>query len=116
VTARGEAQEHHLPRRRIVHGAVAVAVTAGVILFLFWLGDFAPAFRSLLRGAQWVVLALGVYWLYHALRPRSHSERRHDDRRDHRRRTTDPPLRHCDTPTTEPRAPGDTEREGQRGA
>lgn len=109
MTARTERHEHQLPRGRIIRAAIAVVVTAAVILFLLWLGNFAPAFRSILRGAGWAVLVLGLYWLYRAVRPRTHGDRRDGDRRDHRRRTNDPPLPHCEIPS-EPRAPGETRR------
>ncbi len=128
MTARGEPHEHperpddreraehpqhaghNLPRGRIIHAAVAVVVIGAVILLLFWLEGVAPAFVSFFRLGRWVALALGVYWLYEALRPRTHGERRGGDRRDHRRRTSDPPLQHCDPPSTEPRAPGEPNR------
>ena len=110
MTPETEQQRHAIPRGRIVHAVIAVVVTAAVMLFLLWLGNFAPAFRSLLRGARWVVLAIGVYWLYLTVRPRTHGERRDGDRRDHRRRTDDPPMPHCEIPSTEPPAPGETRR------
>lgn len=108
MKARIEHSEHHVPRGRVIHAAIAVVVTTAVILGLFWLDGFSPAFQSFFHGARWVALVLGLYWLYHTLRPRRNSDRRDGDRRDHRRRETDPPLQHCDTPTTEPRAPGET--------
>ncbi len=107
---RTEQQSHQIPRGRIIHAAIAVVVTVAVILLLVWLDHFAPAFVSFFRAARWVALALVLYWLYHAVRPRTHGERRDGDRRDHRRRRNDPQLPHCDTPTTEPRTPGETRR------
>ena len=108
VPDRGESHEHRLPRGRIVHAAIAVGVTGAVILALLWLDGFAPAFVSFFGAARWVALGLGVYWVYRALRPRTHGERRNGDRRDHRRRTSDPPLQNCDPPSTAPSAPGET--------
>lgn len=105
-----EHAEHPLPRGRLIHAAIAIVVTVAAILLLFWLGNSEPAFRSFARGGRWATLVLGVYWLYHALRPRRHDDRRSSDRRDHRRRTSDPPLQHCESPSTEPPAPGDTHR------
>lgn len=110
MTPQGQQQQHQIPRGRIIHAAIAIIVTVAVILALLWLDNFAPAFVSFFRAARWVAFALGLYWLYHAVRPRRHGERRDGDRRDHRRRRNDPQLPHCDVPSTDPPAPGETRR------
>lgn len=96
------ADRQFVPRSRLAHALVAVGVTGAIVLVLLWFSRASPAFASMLRGAIAVTIASGAYWLFKAVQPRTHGERRDGDRRAHRRRGADPTSTHDEPPHEAP--------------
>lgn len=96
------APRQFVPRSRVAHALVAIGVTAAVVLVLLWFSHLSPAFASMLRSAIAVTIALGAYWLFKAVQPRTHGERRDGDRRANRRRSADPTPTHPELPHERP--------------
>ena len=68
----------HARRTRLIW---IVVITAEVELALFVLVKLGPVMEDLVRPVYWIVAIMGVLTLWHALRRRTGTDRRHGDRR-----------------------------------
>jgi len=61
--------------------ATVLITTIVVEVGLVALAHFAPAMRGLIRPVYFIVLLVGAFSFWHAVRPRTGQDRRHGERR-----------------------------------
>jgi hypothetical protein len=71
-------QVAHARRSRLIW---IVAITVTIEIALYVLVRLGPAMEDLVRPVYWVVAAIGVVTVWHALRRHSGGDRRNGDRR-----------------------------------